>query len=132
MRKILSFLISLTVLSFLVSCASDAPSETSRTERTGSESNTSYDGVFPQHEPYGTGTGAMPGRVVWTHDPDSVEWDGEGYWWELTHFDEERILQMVKRGIASLAGEEDVVSGWETLFAAHNTSHGRQGGYQPG
>lgn len=22
---------------------------------------------------------AMPGRVVWTHDSDTVEWDGEGY-----------------------------------------------------
>lgn len=23
-----------------------------------------YDGIYPQHEPYGTGIGAMPGRVV--------------------------------------------------------------------
>ena len=37
-----------------------------------------YDGVYPQHEPYGTGIGAMPGRVVWTHDPGCVEWDGSG------------------------------------------------------
>ncbi len=35
-------------------------------------------------------------------------------------------------GIASLAGEEDVVSGWGTLFTAHNMSHGGQGGYQTG
>lgn len=41
----------------------------------------SYDGIYPQHEAYGTGIGAMPGRVVWVYDPDSVEWDGEGYWW---------------------------------------------------
>lgn len=37
-----------------------------------------YDGVYPQHEPYGIGIGAMPGRVVWVHNPDCVEWDGEG------------------------------------------------------
>ncbi len=30
---------------------------------------------FPQHEPYGKGIGAMPGRVVWSHNPDSVDWD---------------------------------------------------------
>lgn len=148
MRKILSILMSLVALSLMASCASDTPSETSQAESIGSEAattpdsgsseqptmpnETAYDGVFPQHEPYGTGIGAMPGRVVWTHDPNSVEWDGEGYWWELAHFDEERIIQMVEHGIASLAGEEDAVSGWERLFTSHNTSRGRQGGYQPG
>ncbi len=37
-----------------------------------------YDGNYPQHEAYGTGIGAMPGRVVWSYHPDSVEWDGGG------------------------------------------------------
>ncbi len=55
-----------------------------------------YDGNYPQHKAYGTGIGAMPGRVVWSHNPDSVEWDGSGYWWETEHFDEAVILQMVK------------------------------------
>lgn len=35
-----------------------------------------YDSIFPQHEPYGTGIGAMPGRVVWAYDTLSVRWDG--------------------------------------------------------
>ena len=35
--------------------------------------------VYPEHEAYGTGIGAMPGRVVWFHDKDSVNWDGSGY-----------------------------------------------------
>lgn len=38
------------------------------------------DSVFPQHEPYGEGIGAMPGRVVWVYDTDSVLWDGDGFW----------------------------------------------------
>ncbi len=38
-----------------------------------------YDGNYPQHEAYGTGIGAMPGRVVWSHNPDSAEWDGNGH-----------------------------------------------------
>ena len=88
--------------------------------------------VFPAHEPYGTGVGAMPGRVVWSYDPVSVEWDGSGYWWELEHFDEVAIQSMVRGGIASLAGEQDVVSGWDSLFHAHNTAHGGSGGYQTG
>ena len=35
--------------------------------------------VYPEHEAYGAGIGAMPGRVVWFHDKDSVNWDGSGY-----------------------------------------------------
>ena len=81
MRRILSILMLLIVLSFMASCASDAPSETSQTESIGLEAagapvsdrleqpsisgETAYDGVFPQHEPYGTGIGAMP--VSYTH-----------------------------------------------------------------
>ena len=71
-----------------------------------------YDNVYPQHEPYGTGIGAMPGRVVWAHDPDSVDWDGNGYWWELDHFDERVILNMVNDSIAALGGKDTARDGW--------------------
>ena len=57
-------------------------------------SDIAYDSLFPQHEPYGTGVGAMPGRVVWAHDPDCVEWDGNGWWWEVEHFDEAPYIRM--------------------------------------
>lgn len=87
-----------------------------------------YDGVFPQHEPYGTGIGAMPGRVVWAHDPDSVEWDSSGYWWELSHFDEAAIQDMVDSSIASLGGKDSVQEGWTALFQAHNNGIGYTAG----
>lgn len=93
---------------------------------------TNTDAVFPSHNPYGAGVGAMPGRVVWAYDPSSVEWDGSGYWWELEHFDETAVQRMVREGIASLAGEKDAVSGWSTLFQAHNAAHSGTGGYRPG
>lgn len=92
----------------------------------------SYESVFPRHEPYGTGLGAQPGRVVWAYDPQSVDWDGEGYWWELSHFDETAIQRMVNEGIAKLAGETDVQAGWNSLFTAHNAERRREGGYQAG
>ena len=91
-----------------------------------------YDGVYPQHEPYGIGIGAMPGRVVWAHNPDCVDWDGNGYWWELDHFDEDAIQSMVDKSIASLSGQETVQTGWEALFQAHNQSRGKTGGYAIG
>ena len=38
--------------------------------------------VFPKHKPYGKGIGAKPGRVVWSYNPKSVDWNGKGYWWK--------------------------------------------------
>ena len=91
-----------------------------------------YDGIYPQHEPYGTGIGAMPGRVVWAHNPDCVEWDGDGWWWELGHFNEAAIQNMVDDSIASLGGQETAQAGWEALFQTHNQSRGKTGGYAVG
>ncbi len=87
-----------------------------------------YDGIYPGHEPYGKGVGAMPGRVVWAHDPSSVTWDGNGYWWETEHFDEAVVQRMVDESIASLADRENAKDGWDTLFQAHNGG----GGYKRG
>lgn len=82
--------------------------------------NYPYDSVFPQHEPYGTGIGAMPGRVVWAYDPVSVLWDGSGYWWQAQNFDEAVIMDMVNDSIAVLGGKETAQEGWDALFLAHN------------
>lgn len=79
-----------------------------------------YDSVFPQHEPYGTGIGAMPGRVVWNYDTDSVLWDGGGFWWRPGNFDESVIQSMVNDSIASLGGKETAKEGWKALFLTHN------------
>ena len=87
-----------------------------------------YDNVYPQHEPYGTGIGAMPGRVVWAHDPDAVEWDGNGYWWNLNNFDESAILKMVNDSIATFGGRTTAADDWTVLFQSHNGG----AGYQPG
>lgn len=92
-----------------------------------------YDNVYPQHEPYGTGIGAMPGRVVWVYDPDSVRWDGDGYWWQTENFDEDIIQAMVDDGIASLGGKETAKEGWEALFREHNGRRGKgEGAYVAG
>lgn len=91
-----------------------------------------YDGNYPQHKAYGTGIGAMPGRVVWSHNPDSVEWDGSGYWWETDHFDEAAILKMVNDSIASLGGKDTTKDGWDALFSANNNARNRNGGYVTG
>ncbi len=96
-----------------------------------SENHALYDGAYPYHDPYGVGTGAMPGRVVWSHNPDSVKWDGSGYWWETEHF-EAVLLQMVNESIASLGGKETAPEGWKSLFTASKKSRSMSGGYVEG
>ena len=143
MKRIISCLLCALLLVPMTACGQAAPSSSTETIHTEvvslqSESQISRAAeagaasVFPRHDPYGVGVGAMPGRVVWAYDPSSVEWDGSGYWWELEHFDETAIQRMVREGIASLAGETDAASGWNTLFQAHNTAHGGTGGYRQG
>ena len=130
----LVLMVSMLCLLTMVSCVAvevPAAGAGAETEQLTSETF-SYDGVYPQHEPYGTGIGAVPGRVVWAHDPDCVEWDGSGYWWETDHFDEAAIQSMVDKSVASLGGQETARMGWEALFRAHNQSRGKTGGYVAG
>lgn len=91
-----------------------------------------YDNLYPQHQPYGEGIGVKPGRVVWAHNPDSVEWDGNGYWWNPDHFNESVMLEMINNSIASLAGSKNAAEGWMLLFNAVNYSRNLDGVYRQG
>lgn len=88
--------------------------------------------VYPEHEAYGAGIGAMPGRVVWFYDKDSVNWDGSGYWWNTANYDENAIQNMVDQSIAGLAGKADVKAGWDALFLANNSTRGKETSYTEG
>ncbi len=110
--------------------APHAPSE--RPDPSAASPLAGYDGIYPAHKPYGAGIGAMPGRVVWAHDPSAAAWDGSGYWWRPGNFDEVRIRAMVDDGVARLAGAETAEEGWRALFAAQRSARGLTGGYSPG
>lgn len=92
----------------------------------------SADGTFPEHEAYGKGVGVIPGRVVWSHNPDSVEWDGEGYWWQLNNFNEKVIQDMVDTSIATLGGASTASDGWNALFMNKNEQNGKNVSYKSG
>lgn len=147
MKKITALVLTVILALTVCGCqqAASEQKEESREETVASEqepssktsassgSDIAYDSLFPQHEPYGTGVGAMPGRVVWAHDPDCVEWDGNGWWWEVEHFDEAVIQRMVNESIAALGGKDTAAESWQALFTAHNISHSRgENGYQAG
>lgn len=81
--------------------------------------------VYPKHKPYGKGVGAKSGRVVWSHNPKSVTWNGKGYWWKTEHFNEKVITKMFQNSIASLGGAKKAKTGWEKLFQAQNKRCGK-------
>ncbi|MCM1385760.1 MAG: DUF362 domain-containing protein [Bacillus sp. (in: Bacteria)] len=114
MEKVVRSIIMICFSLYIAACGNTEAQEMA------AESELPYDGIYPEHEPYGKGVGVMPGRVVWTHDSSAVSWDGEGYWWEAEHFQEETVQRMVDEGIAALAGEADAESGWNALFRYHN------------
>lgn len=114
----------------LAACSAAEPQPTQGGQR--ETAGIAYDGVYPQHEPLGQGIGALPGRVVWVHNPASVDWDGKGYWWQPDNFAETAVQDMVDESIAALGGAETPQAGWAALFQAHNQSRGRSGGYTPG
>lgn len=88
--------------------------------------------LFPQHPPLGEGQGIHPGRVVWMHDPASVNWSGMDFWWKPENFDAERVLAMTKKGLMRLTGEGTPQKAWQALFAWRNAKNGKEGGYRPG
>lgn len=88
--------------------------------------------IFPKHEPYGQAVGAMPGRVVWSYEPDSVDWNGDGYWWQINNFNETVIQKMVDTSIASLGGSSNAKDGWNALFVNRNNRNGESDGYKQG
>lgn len=87
-----------------------------------------YDGYFAEHEPLGVGKGLHPGRVSWAYGPGCVSWDGSGYWWELSHFDEAVVRALVDAALVALAGEGDAKASWNALFSAHSGGAGYQAG----
>lgn len=81
----------------------------------------------------GEGIGIHPGRVVWAHDPDSVDWDGRGFWWNINNFDQDIIQRMTDDAVTALAGKEDIAQSWDAIFKYHNNRHQKgETGYAAG
>ena len=88
---------------------------------------------YETNDPYGTGQGIFPGRVVWTWDPDATNEnqtrtdDGEpeitendDYYFLEKNNDQDVIDELVASTIKNLTGEETLPAGWDALFKYHN------------
>ncbi len=138
--KIICFLLAALML-LCTACGTNNHTETNdpsrntistNGENTNSPIYADYDGLYPQHAPMGTGVGVNPGRVVWSYEPDCVNWT-DGVWSKVENFDYTLILRMVRDGIKELAGAKTTVEAWNALFTYHNGTNGKgEVGYQHG
>jgi len=86
-------------------------------------------------KPIGEAKGIHPGRVVWVHDPQVLDWKGpgDGHWYEAGHTSQERADQMMARAVMRLTGEQTAAKAWDKLFRHFNREKGKgDAGYSPG
>jgi hypothetical protein len=86
------------------------------------------------NHPFGIARGVRPGRVVWTHDPAAVSWDGKtGFWWEDRFNNQAAVDRLVSDGIRRLSDATSDAAACDALFRSFNQRVGRgNSGYRPG
>jgi hypothetical protein len=87
-------------------------------------------GVHGDHTPLtpiGQPRGIHPGRVVWVHDPQVLDWrgPGDGHWYEANHTRQVRVDQMMTRAVCELTDESGVAKAWDDLIRDLNQSRGK-------
>ena len=86
-------------------------------------------------KPIGEPKGIHPGRVVWVHDAQVLEWNGpgDGHWYQDNHTKQDRADAMMSRAVLDLTGETTVAKAWDQLFRHLNQTRGKGAvGYKPG
>jgi gluconolactonase len=87
----------------------------------------------PANQPIGTARGINPGRVVWVHDPEATDWDGDGHPWQAEHTDPAKVRTMMSKAIRELTGKASEAEAWDAIFKYHNRKRGKGSlGYKTG
>ena len=91
----------------------------------------------PPNRPIGEAKGIFPGRVVWTHNPDAAQWDGNTESRRMVRGPVHRSRagrgDAERDACSSLTGAKTDAEAWDALFRHYNRTHGRGDvGYKPG
>lgn len=88
------------------------------------------------NRPLGQARGVCPGRVVWVHEPQVAQWDGDlaaGGWYEDRFTEPVLAARMLSRSLRAATDTATDTDAWQALFRHFNTAHGRGAtGYRPG
>ena len=88
----------------------------------------------PALKPIGKAKGIYPGRVVWIHDPQVLNWQGpsDGRWYQGGRTRQDRVDAMLLRAVCELTGQSKPADAWDKLFRHFNKARGKDAGYSPG
>jgi parallel beta-helix repeat protein len=106
-------IVSVSAIWFSINIAGRTPAEAAFTP------------VEPPNSPMGVAKGIHPGRVVWMHEPDATNWNGQtGAWWDDDNTNQEAVDYMVSKTIKTLTAEPSDKRAWDALFRHFNRARG--------
>jgi hypothetical protein len=96
-------------------------------------SPTSFGGDLPErgpedgpNQPFGTGMGVNPGRVVWAWNPLATNenclntFESKDWYFKPENTNKDVVRQMIRDGLIKLSGKKSVPEAWDVLFRYHN------------
>jgi len=93
----------------------------------------SFQGPQAGNQPSGVAKGIFPGRVVWVHDVDATDEEGENSANWISRTDQEVVSNMLSQGIQQLTGTTSDADAWDAIFKYYNNTHGNgNNGYSAG
>ncbi len=109
-------------------------------------SQTSYGGDLPErgpedgpNQPFGTGMGVNPGRVVWVWNPMATNenclntFESRDYYFKPENTNKEIVRTMIRDALTKLSGKKSIPEAWDVLFRYHNQiKHQKSKGYVKG
>ncbi|OHB75173.1 MAG: hypothetical protein A2W31_05710 [Planctomycetes bacterium RBG_16_64_10] len=78
-------------------------------------------------QPIGQALGIHPGRVVWVHDPQVIDWQGpgDGHWYQDGRTKQDRVDAMMGQAVCNLTGAHTVAQAWDELCRHVNQCRGK-------
>ena len=78
------------------------------------------------NQPFGTGMGVNPGRVVWVWNPDATNenclntFESKDYYFKPENTNKELVSRMIRDALTKLSGKKTIPEAWDVLFHYHN------------
>ena len=91
------------------------------------------------NQPFGTGMGINPGRVVWVWNPEATNenclntFESKDYYFKPENTNKELSVQWSGMHLQNSAGRKHIPEAWDVLFRYHNQNkHQKSKGYTKG
>jgi hypothetical protein len=78
------------------------------------------------NQPFGTGMGVNPGRVVWVWNPEATNenclntFESKDYYFKPENTNKDVVATMIRSALTKLSGKKSIPEAWDVLFRYHN------------